>query len=75
MADMEKFPEDFHAQHEQGVPADFHALYDQGFRAARGTLPEAPAARVESFRSHPWRQERSIRDRSPDWTASGPSGG
>ena len=48
MADMEKFPEAFHAQHEQEVPADFHALYDQGFRAARGTLPEAPAARVES---------------------------
>jgi extracellular elastinolytic metalloproteinase len=30
------------------IPEDFHALYDQGFRAARGTLPEAPAARVES---------------------------
>src|SRR5919107_530065 len=25
------------------IPEDFHALYDQGFRAARGTLPEAPA--------------------------------
>ena len=30
------------------IPEDFHALYDQGFRAAHGTLPEEPAARVES---------------------------
>jgi extracellular elastinolytic metalloproteinase len=47
MADMEKRPEDLHAPHDQGLP-NFHALYDEGFRAARGTLPEAPAARVES---------------------------
>jgi extracellular elastinolytic metalloproteinase len=25
------------------IPGNFHALYDQGVRAARGTLPEAPA--------------------------------
>jgi extracellular elastinolytic metalloproteinase len=42
MADMEKSPEDLRAPHDQGLP-NFHALYDQGVRAARGTLPEAPA--------------------------------
>ena len=47
MADMEKRPEDLHAPHDQGLP-NFHALYDQGFRAARDTLPDAPAAHVES---------------------------
>src|SRR5918992_5074747 len=47
MADMEKRPEDLHAPHDQGLP-NFHALYDEGFRAARGTLPEEPAARVET---------------------------
>jgi hypothetical protein len=42
MANMHKGPEDLRAPYDQGLP-NFHALYDQGFRAARGTLPEAPA--------------------------------
>ena len=32
---------------DKNIPGNFHALYDQGVRAARGTLPEAPA-RVQS---------------------------
>jgi extracellular elastinolytic metalloproteinase len=40
---MEKSPEGLHGLGDQGFPTNFHALYDQGFRAARGTLPEAPA--------------------------------
>src|SRR5919205_673146 len=47
MAAMERIPDDLQAKQNQGVPADFHALYDQGVRAARGTLPAAPA-RVQS---------------------------
>jgi extracellular elastinolytic metalloproteinase len=42
MADIEKSPEDPRGPDDQGLP-NFHALYDEGFRAARGTLPEAPA--------------------------------